>query len=164
MEAKLRVLFDTNVYGIIAKTATPNQFVSLIENKGAIVCGSTIIRFELRKISKDASTGGLKLRKIVLGIYDALVDDKRNYSITGLIESIATEYYKNYPGNYSWKEMENDFLIVATASLHHIDIVISNDEKTMISKDAILAYKLVNRKFEFETPKFIKLDEFERTV
>ncbi|HZX20519.1 MAG TPA: hypothetical protein VFF13_05890 [archaeon] len=164
MEAKLRVLFDTNVYGLVAKTATPHQFVSLVESKGAIVCGSTIIRSEIRKISKDASIGGLKLRKIVLGIYDALVDDKRNYSISGLIESIATEYYKNYSGNHSWKEMENDFLIVATASLHQIDVVISNDEKTMISKNAVSAYRTINQKFELDTPKFIKLEEFERTI
>lgn len=157
----LRILLDTNVYGLIAKQTDPIAFVSLVKNRSFVVCGSMVIRQELRDISKKAMLGKSRLRSALLATYDSLVDEKRNYSLTELVKTVAREYNNCYCGSFSWKELENDFLIVATASLHNIDIVISNDEKTMTSYSALASYRLVNEQFELQTPRFRKFGDFE---
>ncbi len=160
----LRVLLDTNVYGLIVKEESPLGFVSLVKNRPVVVCGSTVIRQELRDISKKAMFGKSKLRSVLLGAYDSLVGEKRNYSSTEIVKTIALECSNYYRGSFSWKELENDFLIVATASLHTIDIVVSNDEKTMTSSNALAAYRAVNEKFELQTPRFRKFGDFQKML
>lgn len=160
----LRVLFDTNVYGLIVQNADSRQFVYLLKNRPVLVCGSTVVRKELRDISKKAVVGRSKLRSVALGVYDALVVDKRNYSVTEIVKTTALEYNEHYKGSFSWKELEDDFLIVAIASIHNIDIVVSNDERTMTSKDALNAYREVNENFELRTPRFRKFEDFQEMV
>lgn len=159
----LRVLLDTNVYGLIIMDSEPQIFSGLKE-KGIIVCGCTVIRQELRNIPRKNIVGKAKLRNATLALYDSLVDTKRNYAVTEIVQTIALAYKENYHATHSWSEVENDFLIVATAALHNIDIVVSNDKKTMISEEAMQAYKTVNQKFELRTPNFIKLEEFAELV
>ena len=131
-----------------------------LQKSNAIVCGSAVVRQELRNIPKKDLIGNEKTRNLCLNLYDALVEDKRNYAVTNLVEVAAKAYFENYVGKYSWEELEKDFLIVATASVHKVNIVVSNDEKTMISKDCINAYNSANKMLQFETPKFMKLGEF----
>lgn len=155
-----RILLDTNVYGKIMDLPNSLEFASMINKSQFTVCGSTVIREELRDIPKKKIIKNVKLRKLALEIYDDVVDEKRNYSVTELVKTLAQEYNKNYLGTRSWKELEKDFLIVATASLHATDLVVSNDEKTLTSQDAIKAYQISNKKFELLTPRFIKFEEF----
>lgn len=43
-------------------------------------------------------------------------------------------------------------------------IVVSNDEKTMTSKEAKKAYAIVNNKLELRTPTFTKFEEFKQAI
>ena len=58
--------------------------------------------------------------------------------------------------------MFNDFLIVACAAINELDIVVSEDNKTMLSEYAIKTYDTVNSLRYHKTPKFIRYDEFRR--
>ena len=155
-----RVLLDTNVYGHIIKTTDKDCLIERVKNHTMLICGSSIIRQELRDIPKNAMYKDIGVRNLCLEIYDGLVDEKRNYAVTELVRSIAMEYSRIYKGFHSWRELENDFLIVASSSLHNIDIVVSNDERTMISQIAMDAYRIVNRKFQLRSPNFINHGKF----
>lgn len=71
-ELILRVLFDTNIYGQLAENVDSRQFISLLEKNNILVCGSVIVRKELRNIPKGHVIGKAKLRKLALNAYDAL--------------------------------------------------------------------------------------------
>ncbi|MFH1276684.1 MAG: hypothetical protein ABIH82_06250 [Candidatus Woesearchaeota archaeon] len=47
-------------------------------------------------------------------------------------------------------------MIVACASFRGLDLVYSNDNKTMFNKSAIKAYDHINMKENLRTPKFLK--------
>ncbi|HLC79487.1 MAG TPA: hypothetical protein VJG83_03570 [archaeon] len=157
-------MLDTNVYGSLVEIPERTWLIEGLRRNNSIVCGSVVIRQELRNIPKKKLVGNEKTRNLCLNLYDALVEEKRNYIVSNLIEVAAKTYYENYLGNDSWKEIEKDFLIVATSSIHKVNIVISNDENTMASKEAINAYTAGNMKFQIETPKFIKLEEFRQLL
>jgi len=164
MNAVLRVMLDTNIYGFIAVEKNPADILERIATSNAVVCGSTVIRGELRDTPKKKVVGRRKLRLRLLSSYDLLVSDKRNYDVNELIQKIAAEYNENYKGSSSWKELENDFLIVATASFHGLDLVVSEDEKTMKSAEAIKAYEKVNKKYELRNPEFIGFQAFKESL
>lgn len=50
-------------------------------------------------------------------------------------------------------------MIVAVSTIHRLDIVISQDESSMKSNNALKAYYFVNKKNSFDTPKFIRLEQ-----
>ncbi len=159
-----RLLLDTNIYGLLFTSSDNLWIPEAIQQKHLVVCGSAVIRQELRNIPKNVKANEEKLRNVTLGLYDAFVGEKRNYSVTEFIERLAEKYSENYRGRYSFEEMKSDFLIIATASLHNTDIVVSNDERTMTSKEAEQAYRITNEKFELRTPNFINLDEFKKIL
>ena len=164
IEKSLRVLLDTNIYGFLCETPNASEFLQRISDNNIIICGSSVIRQELRNIPKKVMRGHTKTRKKALQFYDILVDFKRNYSVTELVKALAQEYNLQYKGSRSWHELENDFLIVATASIHNVDIVISNDERTLTSKESISAYEIANEKFELMTPKFFRMNGFKSMI
>jgi len=61
-------------------------------------------------------------------------------------------------------KLKDDFLIVACASFYKLDIVVSEDNRTMFSKEALKAYKKVNLRERLRTPKCISLVEFEQIL
>ncbi|AJF60456.1 MAG: hypothetical protein QT03_C0001G0970 [archaeon GW2011_AR10] len=162
-EEFLRVLLDTNIYGLICELSDARKTVFQIAEHST-VCGSRVVRQELRNIPKKVIRGRAKLRNQALEFYDVLVAEKRNYSVTDFVRVLALEYNSMYKGSKSWSELENDFLIVATASIHSINVVVSNDERTMTSKEAVEAYYFANQKFELKTPDFIKFEEYKKMV
>lgn len=117
-----RIIFDTNIYGVFFTSSDNLWIPSAIKKHNITVCGSAIIRQELRNIPKKIGVGKSKLREITLKLYDGLVSEKRNYSVTEFVEQLAEKYKEHYNAQYNWKEITNDFLIIATASLHNIDI------------------------------------------
>lgn len=159
-----RVLLDSNVYGFMAEMDKPREFVLKVGQSGVLVCGSRVVRNELRAISLNKTFGSKKLRALTLELYGVLVDFKRNYSVTSFVEELAVEYMKEYNGSFGWKKLKNDFLIVATASIHRVPIVCTSDSTTMASKNCISAYKAVNKKFELPELKFISFNEFRQMV
>lgn len=63
--------------------------------------------------------------------------------------------YRHFGGSKTKDSVFNDFLIVACASFNDMDVVVSEDEKTMLAENAIQAYRFVNDLNKKRTPRFI---------
>jgi hypothetical protein len=158
-----RLLLDTNIYGeMVVDSELDVIKVSLLNHPSLIVFGSKIIRTELRATPKKIKIMGSNLRIDLLSLYDDVVKE-RVLDITPAMEALASDYYllyKEVGGGDGKKEMYNDFLLVASASLKEMDIVISNDESTLKSNCALKAYYLVNTLKKIRVPQFINYKEF----
>ena len=53
-----------------------------------------------------------------------------------------------------------DFSIVSVASINNLDIVASNDERSMLTENALRAYNLINSIINKRTPKFVSYKNF----
>lgn len=152
----LKVMLDTSVYGELVKEKYNVELLK--ESDRLIIYGCKIIRRELRDIPKNKLLGNRHLRSWILSLYDTIVNkEEHNFEITEIIKVIAKEYFKEYKalgGNYSQNDMQNDFLIIACASLHGMDIVVSCDIKSMLGDKAAPAYRDVNKKFQLRNPSF----------
>src|SRR3989344_1920234 len=142
--AILKTLFDTSVYGkgIVSKELedTPKQILDY----------------------KDETN---RLKRRLIELYEFLVKD-HTLEITGLIAYLSQEYLKICKpiSKISKEKLEHDFLIVACASFYGLDIVVSEDNRTMFSTEALKAYDKINTKERLRTPKFISLQEFEQIL
>ena len=161
-----RILFDTSVYGELLLEPEIAKKIAKLIPKEIIVYGTKIIRRELREISKKAKIKGRSKRILLLQTYDSFV--KRNHhdlKITELVELIARSYYKEFKkfgGTISRGKIMDDFRIVGCASLHGMDIVVSHDERSMLSPISIRAYKKVNDDYQLRTPDFLTYENFKR--
>lgn len=157
----LRVIFDTNIYGVIQSTKFEQRIAEKLTALGGeiIVYGvSEIIRKkELRK------TSDRRLRVRLLTLYDLITQD-RDLTVTPEVKSLAKLYHSEYTGIRSWRELENDFLIIACASINSLDIIVSEDKRTMLSESARAAYESINKKKGFRTPRLIGYEDFKRLV
>ena len=72
-----------------------------------------------------------------------------------LIEKNSMEIINN-----SEEDLKVDFEIIAVASLKEVDIVVSADKRTMLSKLANETYDLVNKTNGLRTPKLVDYFEF----
>jgi len=61
-------------------------------------------------------------------------------------------------------EMMTDLRIVGCASFHKLDIIVSKDTKSMLSPEAIKAYKTVCSEFGLRTPEFISYATFREGI
>ena len=70
-------------------------------------------------------------------------------------------HYKNLGGGvYGWDtNIRVDFMIIACASFHGLDIVYSCDNKTMLNKKAKKAYEHINIKENLRSPYFLKYED-----
>ena len=163
-----RILFDTSVYGeLVTEPLLVKKIQDLGDKEQMVFYGNKIIRSELRKTSKDRKIENKKLRVLLLSLYDSLIKDKHSLEITELIILIADKYFREYQkirGGYGKDSIMNDFLIVACASLHNLDVLISNDEKSMLGDKAIIAYKKVNELLQLNNPYFVHYKEFKKEV
>ena len=162
-----RVLLDTNIYGRIVEKQQEEETTLRIESRqDVIIYGLDVIRKELRATSQRVHIGRQKLRLVLLGIYDRLTQRHILYTTT-LVEKLARDYfavYRQLGGKTTQKEIWNDFLIVACASVHELDIVVSDDKDTMLSKEALTAYAIVNKLKEYRVPNFIGYETFVRLL
>lgn len=160
-----RVLLDMNIYGRIVEKKQEEKMKELAEKRHDIVIyGFDIVRKELRDVSKEIRLERGKLRLVLLNLYGSLVKS-RNYYTTTPIRRLADDYYEIYKqlgGKRSKKEMLNDFLIVACASIHELDIVVSEYNKTMLSDKSVKAYRIANGLRKYRTPDFINYEKFRR--
>jgi hypothetical protein len=120
-----------------------------------------IIRRELRQTSKKERAGGRSLRILLLRWYDLLVEE-HEIALTPKINRLAKEYFEEYKGIRSWNDLENDFLIVAAATINDLDVIVSGDENSMCSGYATEAYRKVNKRNRLKTPKFVDYEKFTR--
>jgi len=164
-----RILFDTSVYGeLVIEPEIVKILRKLDKSKEIVFYGTRLVRNELRDTPKEKRIKNGKLRLLMLELYDSLVSkDNRELKITDLIEVIANEYflaYKKARGGFSHDAIINDFRIVACASLHSLDIVVSHDKKSMLSEKSIQAYKKINAKFQLRNPDFKNYGKFKYEI
>ena len=63
---------------------------------------------------------------------------------------------------YKEKDLKVDFEIIAVASLKQVDIVVSADKRTMLSKLAAETYDVVNKINGLKTPRLVDYFEFRK--
>ena len=152
-----RVLIDTNVYEKLYEYDLARVY-ALIESGKIIVYGCKVVRDELREIPPSVRVDGKSYRNQLLLLYGDLVG-KHSFPVESVIEFLAEEYWKEYNGGIPKRKIFSDFLIVATASIHKLDIIVSNDERSMKSNPAVKAYDKANQINSFSTPRFISIEE-----
>ena|SRR3989338_5563431 len=162
-----RVILDTNIYGLLAKDAERLKIVGRLKvESGLVVYGFKLIRNELRKVPKTIKIEQRSFRIDLLNLYDSIIEEHILEFNNNLVK-IAENYYKAYKelgGSKSKDELINDFMIVSVASLNNLDIVISNDEKSMKAEKAIRAYKLINSVISKRTPQLISYEELKKLL
>ena len=152
---KERFLLDTNIYGELLLDKDFELLMEKMMNQ-CVVHGFKVIRNELRAVPTKIKVENKNLRIGLLHIYDELI--KQSYTSTKEIVNLAEDYYVLYRklgGSKGSEEMRNDLLIVACASVNQVDIVVSEDCKSMLSENAIKAYEFVNLIRKKRTPNFI---------
>lgn len=159
-----RVLLDTSVYGELIKDLKVVDALAKGVPTEFVIYGTRVIRQELRAISKKVRIGKESKRKLLLSVYDLFVR-KENHDLkeTGIIETVAENYYATYRkvgGAASYRAIVGDFKIVACASVHRLDIVVSHDTASMLSVKALQAYELVNKNYRLQCPEFIPYVKF----
>lgn len=145
----LRVIFDTNIYGLLAV----EQHIDIIEkkieqDKNFVVYGFQPIRKELRDTPSNLKLGKLNKRNLMLSLYDRITHG-RYFQDSITINRLALKYYnayRHYNGVYNWNIVKIDFTIVACAVYYNLDIIYSEDNKTLVSRQALKAYHNVNIK------------------
>ena len=156
---------DTNVYGELALEPALEKIRERITMSDSFVFyGIELIRKELRETPKSEKFGGRNLRIILLSMYDDITREHA-LSITPEAVELAENFYKAYKefgGLKSKSEISADFLIIATAVLHGLDVVVSNDEKTMLTENAVKAYKLIADVKKKRLPDMIVYEKFRR--
>ena len=163
-------MLDSNAYELILKEIGLENLRKAKTNQEIIFYGADVIRKELRQISKQRKSlldsKIIKLRNVLLSIYDLLVEDHQ-YIVDMKTDGIAQDYYVAYSvlgGKTPKDDIITDFRIVACASLHNIDILVSDDRKTMFSKTSLNAYASVNSLYKIRNPAFIKFDGFKELI
>lgn len=155
----LRVIFDTNVYGLLVKEPKIDVLrEKILKDSNFVIYGFQPIRKELRDTPKHEKLGKVNKRNLLLGLYDELTKG-RYLSESIKINQLALKFYNTYRtfgGIRSWKEtnIDVDFTIVACASYYKLDIVVSDDSSTMLSKPARKAYKHITIKEGLWHPNF----------
>ena len=158
----LRVIFDTNIYGFLIKEKDAAELENKIkEDKEFIVYNYKPIRNEIRAIPKVTKLSK-RARNELLKLYDNITG-KHFLENSIKITTLARRYYDNYRslgGIYNWStSIKVDFMIVACASFHGLDVVYSGDNRTLLGKHALKAYKHINLKENLRTPNFLKYED-----
>ena len=161
-----RVLLDTNIYGLIVMDKDrPTILEKLSRSTELKIYGNYIIRKELRDTPKGI-IDGINLRNDLIRLFDQIVD-RHNYEITSEMQKVAENYfvvYRKLGGKTKKAEIINDFLIVACASVHNLDIVISEDRRSMCSDFAVNSYDIVNSISNRKSPNFVRYEKFKSMV
>lgn len=160
----LRIIFDTNIYGLlIQETRIEDIRKKILNDKEVVIYGFKPVRKELRDTPRGEKLGRLSKRNLLLCLYDELTCG-RYLQESIKINRIALKFYnayRNFGGIKSWKEsnIDVDFTIVACASYYRLEVVVSDDSKTMLSKSAMKAYKHITLKEGLWNPNFWKYSD-----
>ena len=161
-----RVLFDTSVYGELLLDLPSLAKTEGLLGKKIIVYGNKVIRNELRDISSKSKLGKFSKRILLLSLYDKITGD-HEIKIGDIIRLLAGKYFEEYRklgGKYSYDEIGKDFVIISSASIKELDIIVSHDTITMLSKQAIQSYKRVNSENGLKNPNFIPYEEYKKKL
>lgn len=157
-----RAIFDTNVYGLIINESNPDEIRQRITaRRDLIVYGYQPIRKELRDVPKTTKISR-KIRVKLLSMYDWIVMGHVLQN-SDAINRIAEAYYKQYRKNggiHGWDTgIGVDFTIVACGSMNCLDVIYSEDNKTMRCDAAMKSYEHVNSREGLKTPNFLKYSD-----
>ncbi len=160
----LRVIFDTNIYGKLIEEDNFGEVATKIKTDVEFkIYGFQQIRRELRDTPKASKLGRLSKRNLLLNLYDGLTEGR--YLKDSLkIHQYAKKFYNSYRHfggikNWDKSNIDIDFTIVACASFYKLDIVVSDDQKTLLSKPAMKAYRHICIKDGIWHPNFWKYSD-----
>jgi hypothetical protein len=142
----LRVIFDTNIYGLlIMEKKISSISKKILSDSNFKICGFKPIRKELRDTPKKEKLGKLNKRNLMLSLYDEITKGKYLRSSIKL-NKLALKFYNNYRKNggirnWSKTNIDIDFTIVACACYYGLDVVISDDKKQCLANQLL---KLIN--------------------
>lgn len=160
----LRVIFDTNIYGKIIEENNFEEIATQIKNDEDFkVYGFQPIRKELRDTPTTSRLGRFNRRNVLLSVYDGITAGR--YLEDALqIHRLAMKFYNAYRqfgGIYNWDKtnIDIDFTIVACATFYRLDLVVSDDSKTMLSKPALKAFKHISIREALRQPLFWKYSD-----
>jgi len=160
-----RILFDTNIYGLIVVDKERNAIREELSKKKFIVYGNSIIKNELRKTPR-IFVDGINLRNDLVRLYREIIKN-HDLAIKKRDIELAESYYKAYQelgGITSRTKLINDLTIVASATNSLLDIVVSEDNKTMLNEISLKSYRLVNDIWKKPLPRFIVYEEFKKQI
>lgn len=150
----ITAIIDSNIYGILL--ADKVYGAELIEKIKAdpnfLIHNFKLIRDELRGAPKT------------LPVYDRLVAN-RVIKETKQVKDLANEYFRVYKENQGiqgQKKILNDFKIVACATILNCDIVVTEDQRTLLNPISVKAYRYVNFKNNKRMPTFYRYNELKR--
>ena len=154
-----RLLLDTNIYGIIVEKQEREEFQDLTKNSNIVIYGCSVIRKELRATPKEkyittTKEGVRNFRLLLLNIYDA-VTKNHEIHIDAKTEELTDKYlhyFSKITGKIILGHLINDFLLVACASINKLDLIVSEDHKTLLSLDAIKTYHFINAQEDLTVP------------
>ena len=153
-----RLLLDTNIYGLIVERGEEEEFKVLVSKASAVVYGCSAVRKELRDTPKGrrkvTDHGTRNYRILLLQIYDDVIMN-REIAIDEKTQELANKYLKRFSeitGKSVLDHLKIDFLLVASATLNKLDLIVSDDHKTLLSLDSMRAYNLVNELENLKTP------------
>lgn len=165
-----REILDSNIYGKIIEVKDMDFVLNNLPKSDIIIYGVDVIRKELRDTPKEkivvAEDKRLKIRILLLNLYDFIVKNHQ-FTSTDAVQQLAEDYYlayRKFGGLKPKGDIINDFKIIATASINKLDIVYSEDNKTMLSEESVKSYELVNSIKKLETPKFKSYEEFKNEI
>jgi len=166
-----RLIIDTSSYNELLILFSQEELRLLTKREEYAVEGFVIIRKELRDIPKQrmvdaAKDKKTKLRIALLSLYDYITKG-RSYPLDDKMVDTAEKYFTSYVeqgGKNEWRDLENDFEIVACASHKQVDIVVSEDNKTMLSREALMAYEKVNSANKLHMPNFTNITDLKKEL
>ena len=163
-----RILFDTSVYGRLIYEPKILEKIKKSYKEEFILYGCSTIRKELRKTPKDILLEKKKAQILLLNIYDSfIVKENHNLKYNNLVETLAKDYFKEYQkqgGSFSETSIKNDLIIIATATIYQLDIIVSGDKKSMLSKKAKESYKNTNKNYGLKDPEWREYDDFKKEL
>ncbi len=170
-------ILDTNVYGELLIEKDSSKIIKKIErDKTLYIYGIDIIEHELCDVPTDKKIKGDIFRNIALSAYRSLIDNE--LALSPVAKYLASRYHKKYVElrksgkyykivkekelKYNERDLKIDFEIIAVASLKGVDVVVSADKRTMLSKLATETYNIVNKLNGLRTPKLVDYFEFRK--
>lgn len=167
-----RVIFDTSIYGRIIENGelafVSDSIASVLVNYGSVVVRQELKSYEGKRVVFHEGKVR-KFRALLLEAYDALV--KKTYEVDGKTDGLAEEYFVAYEklgGKELRGEIINDFMVVATAAIHELQIVYTEEKegsaRTMRSPEALKAYEIINELNRLKLPQFKSYQELKATL
>jgi len=165
-----RILLDTNIYGLIVEKHEREEFKELINKTDIIVYGCSIVRKELRNVPKNVTIltpdGLRKVRTLLLSLYDAITKEHEIIVDDNTIK-LAQKYLNEFTRitkQTNIVHLKIDFILVACATVHNLDLIVSDDHTTLLSPTALNAYQSINAEEGFKLPPIIKYDHLKKIL